>query len=82
MKTTLEIPDTLFRRAKSEAAARGVSFRELVSEALAEKLNINRTDEKPWMSSFGKLKAVRNESAIINRRIEEEFETIVAEDRT
>src|ERR1017187_333902 len=36
MKTTLEIPDALFRRAKSAAAEQGIPFRELVSEALAE----------------------------------------------
>jgi predicted DNA binding CopG/RHH family protein len=38
MKTTLEIPDPLFRRAKSAAARRGIPCRELVSEALTEKL--------------------------------------------
>ena len=38
MKTTLEIPDALFRRAKSVAAEQGIPLRELVSEALSEKL--------------------------------------------
>jgi hypothetical protein len=38
MKTTLEIPDSIFRRAKSAAAERGIPFRTLVSEALADKL--------------------------------------------
>src|ERR1017187_5434506 len=38
MKTTLEIPDDLFRRAKSAAAEQGIPLRELVSEALAEEL--------------------------------------------
>ena len=38
MKTTLEIPDPLFRRAKSAAAERGIPLRALVTEALAEKL--------------------------------------------
>src|ERR1035438_4435920 len=36
MKTTLEILDALFQRAKSAAAEQGIPFRELVSEALAE----------------------------------------------
>ena len=36
MKTTLEIPDALFRRAKSAAAARNITFQELVCEALME----------------------------------------------
>jgi hypothetical protein len=38
MKTTLEIPDPIFRRAKAAAAERGIPFRALVSEALADKL--------------------------------------------
>jgi hypothetical protein len=36
MKTTLEIPDAIFRRAKSLAAERGIPFRALVSEAVAD----------------------------------------------
>jgi hypothetical protein len=40
MKTTLEIPDALFRQAKSAAAEQGIPLRALVSEALAEKLRV------------------------------------------
>jgi hypothetical protein len=81
MKTTLEIPDSLFRRAKSAAAERGIPLRELVSEALADKLNGRHAEEKPWMNSFGKLRNARKESARISRIIEEEFERIEPEDR-
>jgi hypothetical protein len=80
VKTTLEIPDSLFRRAKSAAAQRGIPLRELVTEALADKLCGNRTEEKPWMRSFGRLRALRKESARINRLIQEEFERIEPED--
>ena len=38
MKTTLEIPDTIFRRAKSAAAERGIPFPEYVTEAVKDKL--------------------------------------------
>ena len=38
MKTTLEIPDRIFRRAKSAAAERGVPLREFVTQAVKEKL--------------------------------------------
>jgi hypothetical protein len=82
MKTTLEIPDALFRRAKSAAAERGIPFRELVSEALDEKLRANPMEERPWMKTFGKLRALRKETSRINRIIEEEFENIEPEDRT
>jgi hypothetical protein len=34
MKTTVELPDDLYRRAKAEAALRGRKFRELVEEGL------------------------------------------------
>ena len=69
MKTTLDIPDALFKRAKSAAATRGIPFRELVSEALAEKLRTPRTVEKPWLKTFGKLRDLRDETARINRII-------------
>jgi hypothetical protein len=34
MRTTVEIPDDLFRRAKSEAALRGKKIKDLVEEGL------------------------------------------------
>ena len=82
MKTTLEIPDAIFRRAKSVSAERGIPFREFVTEAVKEKLagRANAAD-KPWMAAFGKLRRLHNETAKINRAIEQEFEQIEAEDR-
>jgi len=82
VKTTLEIPDAIFRRAKSAAAERGIPFRALVSEALADKLRVQGgKDSKPWMKTFGKLRHLRKETARINRIIEEEFGQIEIEDR-
>jgi hypothetical protein len=80
MKTTLEIPDALFRRAKSAAAEQGIPLRALVSEALAEKLRQPRGDGKPWMKSFGELRSLRKDLAQINRIVEEEFERVEPED--
>ena len=62
MKTTLNFPDALFLRAKSAAAERGIPFRELVSEALSEKLAGSGGTEKPWMKAFGGLRTLRKES--------------------
>ena len=80
MKTTLEIPDALFRKAKSAAAEQGIPLRALVSAALEEKLSARKTEDKPWMKAFGKLRDLRKETARIDRIIEEEFEKIEPED--
>jgi len=82
VKTTLEIPDAVFRQAKSVAAQRGIPLRQFVTEAVKDKLaNRGEGRAKPWMAAFGKLKHLRKETARINRLIEEEFEQVEAEDR-
>ena len=82
MKTTLEIPDPIFRRAKSKAAEQGIPLRQFVTEAVEDKLAANaKPEDKPWMTAFGKLRHLRKETARINRIIEEEFEQIEPEDR-
>lgn len=85
MKTTIEIPDPVFRRAKAKAAERGQALREYVTEALQEKLSGRRgrsdTDTAPWMRGFGQLKTLRRETARIQRVIDREFEVVEPEDR-
>ena len=81
MKTTLEIPDALFREAKAAAARKGIPFRELVTEALADKLQPARNKDKPWMECVGQLHDLRAENARINKLIEKEFRRIEPEDR-
>lgn len=80
MKTTLEIPDRIFRRAKTVAAERGMPLREFVTEAVKDKLAADaRAGGKPWLKHMGKLKHLRKESARINRLIEEDSEKIDTE---
>ena len=81
MKTTLEIPDAIFRRAKTVAAERGIPFRALVSEALSDKLRAQDRDSKPWMKTFGKLRHLHKETARINRIMQAEFDQVETEDR-
>jgi hypothetical protein len=77
MKTTLDIPDFIFRRAKSVAAERGIPLRQFVTEAVQEKLRVTAPSaEKPWMKHFGKLKHLPKETARIDKRVEEAFEQI------
>jgi len=80
MKATIEVPDALFHRAKFAAAERGIPLRQLVIEALAEKVPVGMTARSAWMSSFGRLKSLRRESARINRVVNREFEEIEPED--
>lgn len=75
MKTTLEIPDFLFRRAKSVAAERGIPLRQFVTEAVQDKLRI-APQEKPWTKHLGKLKHLRREGKQVDQRVEEAFEQI------
>jgi len=80
MKTTLEIPDAIFRRAKSKAAERGIPLRQFVTEAVEDKLKACPAPGKqPWMKLAGGLKHLRKETARINKIIEEEFEQIEPE---
>lgn len=80
MKTTLEIPDNVFRRAKSKAAECGIPLRQFVTEAVEQKLREpGNNGEKPWMRHFGKLKHLRKETGRIEKAIEDEFEKIEPE---
>jgi hypothetical protein len=85
VKTTIEIPDPLFRKVKSKAAERGQTLKEFMAEALHEKLASNARDvrlgEPAWMEGFGKLRRLRNETARVQARIDEAFEQIEPEDR-
>jgi hypothetical protein len=85
MKTTIEIPDPLFRKAKSRAAERGQTLKEFITEALQAKLGGGADAARPvdpvWMNGFGKLRSLRKETARIQAAIDNEFENIESEDR-
>jgi len=84
VKTTLEIPELLFRKAKATAARQGRTLKQLVQEALSEKiarLDGASTQQKPWLVLAGELKHLRSENRRIERVIEAEFENIEPEDR-
>jgi hypothetical protein len=81
MKTTLEIPDALFRRAKIAAVEQGIPLRELVSSAIADKLRATANGDKPWLESLGKLRGLHKETLRVNKTIEDEFGRGEREDR-
>ena len=80
MKTTLEIPDPIFRRAKAKAAEQKIPLRQFVSEAVAEKLKAQSPALiMKKLKLAGGLRHLRKETSRINKLIEEEFEKIEPE---
>ena len=54
MRTTIELPDSLFREVKASAASQGMLLKDYVTEALQDKLAKRPTHaEKPWMKFAG-----------------------------
>ena len=77
MKTTLEIPDELLRRAKATAALRGESLKDFVNEAVRAHLEdqtVGVPSPRGWRSVFGQAhpEAVRE----IDDILAQEFERI------
>ena len=68
MKTTIEIPDSVFRRAKAKAAERGQALRAFVTGALQEKLSgrpaASGSNHAPWMKGFGQLRPLQFEIVV------------------
>ena len=58
MKTTVEVPDDLYRRAKAEAALRGRKLKDLVEEGLRLALKAPRKAQHP-PSLAGLMKGAR-----------------------
>lgn len=57
MKTTLEIPDDLYRQIKALAALSGRTIKDLVNELLRKTVEEERalSGERGWRSVFGKV---------------------------
>ena len=85
MKTTVEVPDPTFRRAKVLAAGYGMTLKQFFTEALEEKLrrcantSVHAKDA-PWMAGFGALSDLSDENERLLGVIEEEFEILTPED--
>lgn len=81
MKTTIELPDSTFRRAKALAAGRGMTLKRFFTEALEEQLRRCAGEtEAPWMAGFGELSDLSDENRRILTVIEQEFETLSPKD--
>ena len=78
MKTTVEIPDPLFRQAKAVAAQQGLSLKDFFTQALSQRLRrqAGAPEAKPWMKAFGGLRDLHRETRRLERLVAEEFERI------
>ena len=85
VKTTIEIPDPLFRKAKAHAAEHGQTLKDFVTDALQLRLAAategTSFGEPKWMAGFGTLRRLRKETARIQGVIDAAFEVVEAEDR-
>ncbi|MGJ3244114.1 MAG: hypothetical protein ACFE0O_14310 [Opitutales bacterium] len=55
MKTTVDLPDPLFRRAKATAAHRGISLKALITQAVANDLEQPKTSVSELLESLPSL---------------------------
>ncbi len=78
MKTTVEIPDRLFREAKTAAASRGLSLKTFLTEALQEKLAGFRSRRTGW--PVPPPRVAKGEMQRIQSTIDGEFSRIDAEE--
>lgn len=54
MRTSIELPDPLFREVKATAARQGMRLKDYITEALQDKLTKRpNPTEKPWMKFAG-----------------------------
>ena len=78
MKTTLEIPDKMFRELKARSALAGQPMRTFVIEAIEEHLHGTgkpaAAREKGWRSVFGKASTVA--AADVQAVVDREFSTV------
>jgi hypothetical protein len=81
MKTTVEVPDQLYRQIKATAALKGQTIKAFFLEALRDKLGMlkpesqsEETEEVGWRAIFGK--GDPDAVADVQRIIDEEFSRI------
>lgn len=81
MKTTVELPDTLFRSAKACAAQEGLSLRIFFERAVTSELRRKHgpVTAPGWTRSFGKLKDIKAATREVQRVLDREFSRIEPE---
>jgi plasmid stability protein len=83
VKTTLEIPDPLYRRLKVSAAHQGKTVRAFVNETLVEKLRAPdgaAASVPAWRQAFGGLRHLRKETRRVEKTVAAEFSHVDPKD--
>ncbi len=92
MKTTIEIPDVTFRRAKFLALSRGITLKRFFTDALEHQMSrylfgegtvadtrlpeSGTPADPPWMEGFGQLADLGEEHRLVLGTIKDEFEKL------
>ena len=71
MKTTVEIPDELFRQAKARAALEGLSLRELVTYGIRLALQSPQLTTEPHHTTFPLIRAGDSTSLLTDTEVSE-----------
>ena len=77
MKTTLDVPDSLYRQIKARAALKGQTIRAFFLDAIQDKLNAERaggSKDTGWRSVFGK--ATKDDISQLQQILDDEFSKI------
>jgi hypothetical protein len=80
MKTTLDIPDELFREAKSRAALEGIKLRELIAEALREKLSTSPPKPQRRRTKFPIIISQRTDPLVTLEQVKQSIEALDEEE--
>jgi hypothetical protein len=81
MRTSIEVPDDLFRKIRVHTAENGITFRQFILDSAEQALEAShRSSNNAWRSVFGVMADHSHEMERIKKRIDDEFEPIDPEE--
>lgn len=82
MRTTIDLPDSLFRALKIRAAEENLSLKELAVAAFNHYLGVNdeESQTKPWMKAVESARGLEPEIDRVQETIDAEFGTVDADE--
>lgn len=81
MRTSIEVPDDLFRKIRIHTAENGITFREFILNSAQQALKANQTTSESSLESvFGIMAEHSDEMKKIKKRMEDEFEPVDPEE--